>query len=301
MDISQVKYFLSAANIGSFTMAALENNISQSSFSKQIMNLESELGTKLFFRRQRHIELTEAGEQFRMYALQILQDYNEMLRGMESYSESQTLPVSICSIPVWQQYNLGKIIFELQKKYPDIILSIEEKSESSEVKQLLHRGNCDFAVLRTDYLQKELYDIYEIIRDELVVIVSKDHPLANQGEVSLSEFSDCRFVVPPEESDLRKISQNACIKSGFKPEIGLITSGNVNLNLDVVEQQNLVYLTFERVIRYYMLNRRNCRLLHLREKICSVTAFVSLKSKLATKAHEKVSEYLREEFGCRSL
>ena len=122
MDISQIRYFISAANIGSFTMAALENNISQSSFSKQIMNLEGELGTKLFLRRQRHIELTEAGAQFRIYALQMLQDYNEMLRGMESYSESQTLPVSICAIPVWQPYRLGQIIFDLQKKYPDIIL-----------------------------------------------------------------------------------------------------------------------------------------------------------------------------------
>ena len=62
MDIFQLQYFLSAAITGNFTMAAAENNISQSSFSKHIMALENEMGVKLFYRNRKSISLTPAGE-----------------------------------------------------------------------------------------------------------------------------------------------------------------------------------------------------------------------------------------------
>lgn len=53
MDMFQLKYFVSAASIGNFTLASYENSISQSSFSKQIMSLENELGVKLFERKKK--------------------------------------------------------------------------------------------------------------------------------------------------------------------------------------------------------------------------------------------------------
>ena len=124
MDICQLLYFSSAASMKNFTLAALENNISQSSFSKQIMNLENELGMKLFIRKKRAIELTPAGEHFLEYATKMLSTYNEMLRGMESYSAFQTLPVTIASIPVIQAYNLQNIIIELKQNYPAPLFSL---------------------------------------------------------------------------------------------------------------------------------------------------------------------------------
>ena len=59
MDMFQLKYFVSAASIGNFTLASYENSISQSSFSKQIMSLENELGVEISLDRQ---EITTMGE-----------------------------------------------------------------------------------------------------------------------------------------------------------------------------------------------------------------------------------------------
>lgn len=297
MDIYQLKYFISAASIGNFTLAALENNISQSSLSKQIMNLESELGTQLFVRTRRHVTLTPAGEQFQEYAHRMLSTYEEMLRGMESFSRFQTLPVSIASIPVIQAYQLGDLIFRLRNRYPEIFFSVTECPESPEVLHLLHKRECDFAILRTDFLEKEKYNIYPIIKDRMAAVLPADHPLADgREEISLRELKDEKFVMAPERADLRMISLNACIAHGFRPEIAYITSGNIDLTLDAVERQGMVYLAFEKVIRYHAKGRQNCRILRLKESIESCTAFVSIRSCAATKSHEKVVSFLQEEY-----
>lgn len=301
MDICQLKYFISAASIGNFTLAALENNISQSSFSKQIMNLENELGMKLFIREARNIELTPAGEQFQEYAQRMLSIYTEMLRGMESYSTFQALPVSIASIPVLQSYALNSLFWELKRRYPKILFSVAERAESTEVMHLLHKGECDFAILRMDFLEKEKYDIYPIVKDRLVVILPETHPLANRDRIALYELKDMQFVMPPERTDLRTIAYNACITAGFRPELAYITSGNIELTLDIVEHQGVAYFAFEKVISYYMKNRKKSRIVPLEESIESYTAFVSIKARGMTRARKKIAEFLAQEYGQNDL
>ena len=286
MDIEQLKYFISAATIGNFTMAALENNISQ------IMSLEHELNTELFERHKRTVKLTPAGEQFQLYATRMINTYEEMLRGMESFSAFQTLPVSIVSIPVVQPYSLSNIFFDLRQQNPDILFSLDEQSESAEVRHLLHSGKCDFAIMRTDFLEAEKYNIFPIIKDRLVAVVSKEHPFANQERVSLRQLQNDQFILPTENSDLRTITQNACIANGFRPTPAYIITGNIGVVLDLLEGGNLTYLAFEKVVQYHLLNRTNCKIIPLEEQIESHTAFVSLKNRSITRAQAKVEQYL---------
>ncbi len=296
MNIDQIRYFISAADIRNFTLAALENDISQSSFSKQIINLEGELGTALFSREKKVIELTSAGEQFYPYAAKMLGLYGDMLRMMENYSEQRKLPVSICSIPVLQSYNMIELIIELQKTFSNIVFSVSEVAESSDVLRTLHKGMCDFAVLRTDFLEPEKYNMFPFIKDHLAVVLSKDNPLARKEVCALSllELQNESFIMPPEKTDLRTISFNACIKSGFRPSIAFITSGNLELSMDLVEKRNGVYLGFEKVIMPSVRNRNGsvvCR--PLAEVIESYTALVSLKSKPETPILRRISDFLR--------
>lgn len=294
MDIDQLKYFISAASIRNFTLAALENNISQSSFSKQIMSLEHELNTELFVRQNRTVKLTPAGEQFQLYAARMINTYEEMLRGMESFSSFQTLPVSIASIPVIQPYALADIFFELKRRNPDILFSLEEKSESTEVRHLLHSGKCDFAIMRTDFLEDDKYSIFPIVKDRLVAVVSVSHPLAHMDHVSLQQLQQDQFIMPPEKSDLRTITQNACISRGFRPTPAYIFSGNIGLALDLIEGANLTYLAFEKVVKHHLQGRTTCRIIPLDENIESYTAFVSLKNRSITHAQSKVEQFLAQ-------
>lgn len=295
MDIFQIKYFVSAANIGNFTLAAYENHISQSSFSKQIMNLEDELGVELFVRKKRHIVLTAAGEHCLDYAYKMLSIYDDMVRGMESYTVSHMLPVTVASIPVILPYALENVIFKVNRTFPELLFSIHELPESTYVLTSLHRGECDFAILRTDFLNQEIYEIYPIVSDRLAVVLSINHPLAGEKEISLESLKNERMVMPPKDTDLRIIGENACIRAGFKPNAACITSGNMELTLKIVENQGMVYLAFEKVISYYP--RKGFAVVPLKEDIISQTAFVSLKSKVYTRTQQKVAGFLGKEYG----
>ena len=133
MDIFQLQYFLSAAITGNFTMAAAENNISQSSFSKHIMALENEMGVKLFYRNRKSISLTPAGERLQKHAYAILGSYKSMMDDMACYSQDDIV-ISIFSIPVFVQY----------QKYCRIILpQLRPKSKASRQKTFFHKnGPC---------------------------------------------------------------------------------------------------------------------------------------------------------------
>lgn len=295
MDIFQIKCFISAANIGNFTLAAYENNISQSSFSKQIMNLEDELGVELFFRKKRNIVLTAAGEHFLEYAYRMMSGYEEMKSGMESFIVSQTLPINVSSIPILSPYYMEDEIIKINNKFPDVVFSITEFPESSYVLQSLRRGESDFAIMRTDFLDPSIYEMYPIIKDRLVVILPSDHPLAGEDEISIADLRNEVMVMPPKDTDLRVISENACIHAGFRPNIKCITSGNVALTLQFVKKQKMVYFAFDKVISYYMV--QGCVKKPLKEKIESWTAFVSMKSKSYTRTQQKIERFLSEEYG----
>jgi len=97
MEMKQVKYFLTVAELGSFSAAADNLYISQSSLSKQIMALEKELGFALFDRSKRMIVLTEAGATFRKYARRLHDEYEEMLDNLKQYKRAPTL-----HFPLWR-------------------------------------------------------------------------------------------------------------------------------------------------------------------------------------------------------
>ena len=91
------------------------------------------------------------------------------------------------------------------------------------------------------------------------------------------DLKDDIFIMPPKATDLRLIAERACIHAGYHPNIGYITSGNIDLTLRIAREQNMVYLAFKRVIDYYP--TEGCIIIPLAESISSWTAFVTLKKK----------------------
>ena len=94
MTIEQLKVFIMTEKLNSFSEAAHESFISQSTLSKQIKSLERELGFKLFDRTTRKIKMTRAGEIFSKYAHSIVNEYNLMMQEMKLYQTLMTLNLS---------------------------------------------------------------------------------------------------------------------------------------------------------------------------------------------------------------
>jgi len=125
MEIRQIQYFLSIVETGSFSAAADEHYISQSSLSKKIIALEKELGVPIFDRSKRKVSLTNAGEAFLVHARKIDLAYKAMVVDLNGY-KSDTDSFSIAAIPVITQYGITSYIAQFQDLYPDIHFNLEE-------------------------------------------------------------------------------------------------------------------------------------------------------------------------------
>ncbi|MCD7839859.1 MAG: LysR family transcriptional regulator, partial [Erysipelotrichaceae bacterium] len=107
MTIDQIKYFCAICQYKTFSKAALELHITQSSLSKHIIKLESELNMILFDRSHRQIILTPAGEQFYKDAKILLKDYYQMMNHLDALKDKTQNTIHIAMLPILSQYNFS--------------------------------------------------------------------------------------------------------------------------------------------------------------------------------------------------
>lgn len=247
MEIRQIQYFLCIVENGSFSAAADELYISQSSLSKQIMALEKELGASLFDRSKRQISLTPAGETLLKYAQNLNSEYKEM---MAAFSECKTPPhFSILAIPVIAQYGIPAYLAAFKNTYPDINCSLEER-EAISILPSLNNHQHDLAFLRDNYLDANLYSWLELASDKLLVVLSKDHRFADRSSLSLTELTDENFILFDKGTTVHELTVEACRQAGFEPRI-FYASLRVESILGLVTSNSGISLMMEKIFNFH--------------------------------------------------
>lgn len=217
MEIRQIQYFLSIAKTGSFSAAADEQFISQSSLSKKIISLEEELGVILFDRSKLHICLTETGEVFLEHAQKLDTAYRTMIADLER-SKSNVDILSIAAIPVMPQYGITTQIAQFRDQFPNIKFSLEE-IEDVNILPALDEYRIDLAFKRHNYLDLDKYECLEFYRDKLLVVVSKKNRHAIRTSISLDQLSGDTFIMFDKVTTLHTLIMEECRKAGFTPTI----------------------------------------------------------------------------------
>jgi len=217
MEIRQIQYFISIVDTGSFSAAADEHFISQSSFSKMIIALEKDLGVPLFDRSKRKVSLTEGGEAFLRHARKINDDYKAMLIELDGY-RSLADSFSIAAIPVLPQYGIATMVSQFRDKYPHIRFSLEE-IDGLNILPALTEHRFDLAFTRHNYVDQDLYASLEISKDKLLVVVSKKNRHANRSSISIRELSNDNFILFDKVTDLHNLILDECGKAGFEPTV----------------------------------------------------------------------------------
>lgn len=220
MDIEQLKNFLVTAKYEHFSKAAEEICLSQSSLSKQIEKLEDEFKVKFFDRTTRNVRLTAAGKEFCIYARNIINETEKAHRQMREYMDMERGSIVLGLLPIISHLGLSSLIVAFQKAYPGIELQLRE----AESKTLVQWGkaleiDAAFVPITDDAELPRLFDTYPLFEDKLILITCKFHPLANKHIISLSEAANEKFIFMPRNSIANNICTEACIKSGFKPQI----------------------------------------------------------------------------------
>ena len=288
MELKQVTYFLTVAELGSFSAAADHLYISQSSLSKQIMALEKELGIELFDRSKRNIVLTEAGATFRKHAQRLNDEYKVMLANLKEYKRAPSL--SIVAIPVIAQYGITSYIAQFQSAFPNIQLMLEER-EASTILPALNDHQFDLAFVRDNYLDIEQYHVLEVDRDKFMVTLSVKHPLATCTSISLSELANENFIMFDKGTIVHELAVDVCREAGFVPRI-FYASLRVESILGLVASQSGIALIMEKIFQYH--KHPDVIAIPLREIVESKIVLVYPRGKKLSIPAKNFWEFIRE-------
>ncbi|WP_165066939.1 LysR family transcriptional regulator [Paludisphaera rhizosphaerae] len=227
MEFQQLRMFLKAAELGSFTGAAREFGVSQPAISQQIGRLEQSLGRQLFERQGRQVALTEAGELLRRRALQIVSLVDDTARLL--CDDGETGKIVVSAIPTIAPYLMPGLLEAFHEEYPRARVEVNE--EVTEV--ILRRcalGEIDVGVLAMPasrgYLKFET-----LFEEELLLATSADHPLVGRDQVELDDLRDLPFVLLDEAHCLSDDIRGFCRRRLFQP----VTTGRVS-QLATVQQ-----------------------------------------------------------------
>ena len=201
MEIRVLHYFLTIAREGSITAAAEQLHITQPTLSRQIKDLEDELGQKLFHRSSHSMKLTQEGFIFRQRAEEIVAmvdktsaeflSMNKPLAGDIYIGCGETLAVSL----------IADLIAELRKEYPDIRYHLYSGNEA-DVTERLDRGLLDFGIL-VQPADITKYDCIHLPAEDIWgVVMRKDDSLAHK-KITRADLLDLPLIMSRQVLDTK--------------------------------------------------------------------------------------------------
>lgn len=218
MNFAQLEYFLAVARYRKFCDAAEHAYISQSSLSKQIKALEEELSVELFVRGAHGTSLTPAGEAFLEFAERTSREHEDILLRLEQFTSSAQFRVRVGALPLVGAYGLHADLADFQVDDMSTQIDFIERSQAELIAQMgMH--HLDVAIVRTDNLSRDEYDWVDLVRDEMVIVCSNQHPLARRGRVRWDQLKNERFVTLEPKSALYVLFVDECRRRGFFPNI----------------------------------------------------------------------------------
>ena len=219
MELRHLRYFEAVARHSHVTRAAAELHIAQPALSKQISQLEQELGVALFDRVGRNVRLTEAGEALLPHARAAMTQVEAARAEMAERIGLRRGRASIGTPPTVGTQLLPTVLAAFNKRYPGIELRLHEAGVQT-LLDLLETGLTDVAVV-TLPVEDEHLTVVPLFTEEMVIAVWKDHPLATRTTVQISDLKDEPWVLSPENYELREATLNACQAAGFAPRVVL--------------------------------------------------------------------------------
>ncbi|QOW49773.1 MULTISPECIES: LysR family transcriptional regulator [unclassified Acinetobacter] len=195
MELRHLRYFVAVVEEQSFTKAAEKLYIAQPPLSRQIQNLEHELGIQLFERGSRPLKTTEAGQFFYHHALKLLSNAEE-IKSMTKRIGLTERTVTIGFVSSLLFGLLSNILYLFKQQHPHLKIEMEEMATTEQIKAL-KEGRIDVGFGRLRISDPAIKRV--LLREErLVVALHASHPLAQKKEgVYLADLIDQQLIFYP--------------------------------------------------------------------------------------------------------
>lgn len=215
MEVYQVRVFLEVARHLSFTEAADTLNLTQPAVSAKIKSLESELGTPLFYRLGRKIQLTEVGEFLLAEAPKLIQVENQLLQKVEEIKKGKFGNLKIgCTVAIANSW-LPQVIFEYRQQHP----GIQTQCLVFDSAELLYRAiageQIDLGISELSFADFAEISATAVDAIDYSLFVATNHPLAQQGWSSLQELKKYPWAILAADSPSRLMFESRLAEIGL--------------------------------------------------------------------------------------
>jgi DNA-binding transcriptional LysR family regulator len=236
MELRHLKYFDAVARTLSFSKAAEELHIAQPPLSRQIQQLEEEIGVQLIDRSSRPIQLTNAGQFFHEQTIQIMAKMRELKSATKRIGQAERKWIGIGFVPSILYGFLPKLLRDFGLENPNLDVSISELTSVQQAEALI-TGRIDIGFGRLA-IPDESLDNHILLEEKLVAAIPTPSALAEQEIVSLSQLMEETLVLYPvsprpsfADQVLRQFSVRGYTVSklyetnGLQTAIGLVAAG----------------------------------------------------------------------------
>jgi DNA-binding transcriptional LysR family regulator len=233
MELRQLRMFVAVAEEGGFSRAADRLHLVQSAVSAGIRGLERELGTALFDRDTRHVELSDAGRALLPEARTVLS-----AAALASDSVAQvggglrgSVTLGTMQAQGMRRVSTARLIASFQRDHPGVRISARHVGGSTEMARQVAEDRLDLGILSLVGQQHAGLELTLLASEPMFLACAPGHPLAGSETVSLTELAAERFVDMPEGWGVRMATDRAFAAAGIERTV----SFELNDSASVIE------------------------------------------------------------------
>lgn len=247
MDIRQLRYFIAIVEERKISAAAKRLHMSQPPLSQQLKAMEEELGSKLFERSGKFLELTEAGKALYKKAYQITQLMEEAKTEVKEVGKGVNGRLTI-GVNTFSVSRLPHLLRQFQRQFPNVTYKIQQ-NESSHLCQLVRDRMVELAIIRLP-LNLDDFSVLHLYNEPFYFITSKKQAL-NEQEVTLEKIQQYPLLFPSTEGlGVHYLIAEAFSRANLQPTI-VGECSDISLLLDLVASDFAASIVPETLLETY--------------------------------------------------
>lgn len=235
MELRVLNYFLAIAREENFTKAAQQLHVTQPTLSRQIADLEQELGVKLFVRSNHNILLTEDGMILKRRAQEILSLADKTKRDLMQKEEALSGTISIGSGEFRSTEYLAKIIAAFRKKYPNVKYEIYS-GNANNIRDYIERGFLDIGLMSEPVDMRKYNFVNMPIKELWGVFVPSDSPLSEKKSITPEDLKGISVVTATGDFNQSRIGKWL---GDYREQVEIAATANLPYNEAVLAKENI--------------------------------------------------------------
>ena len=245
INLNQLRAFYQAAKCQNVSLAAKHLFVSPPAVPAQVKLFEDNCGLKLFKKKGRNLHLTDEGKTLFNYASKIFEYEQRIEDAVEQMKELKKGSLRLGSARTYARYFMPFLLTGFRNAHPHIKIHLDEGSSSDMIQSLIDLKNEVVIIAKAE--ENSNIDLIPFSQEELVLILSPNHHLANKATLSFKQLADEPVIMKDPGSGSRQLVDELFAKNDCRPNILMETGDAEIIKLLVQHGEGISFLVKEAV------------------------------------------------------